>query len=233
MTLHAVAYVDGFNLYYGALRGTSYRWLDLAALCRRLLPTSLKDSTGTPKPVLLCGIKYFTAPIKSQSPNDHGPAHQAAYLAALREHLGNLLTIHEGFYLQKKVYMTPVDTKKYGYSIEVYKSEEKGSDVNLAVCLVADAFLGKYDVALVVSNDSDLGMAIELVQQSTKRAVGVLLPNRWLRPEEMKRGMRPRPGSKVLMQKASFVIQYIRPNILAGCQLPIQLPSGLRKPTNW
>ncbi len=31
-------YVDGFNLYYGCLKGTSYKWLDLEALCRHLLP---------------------------------------------------------------------------------------------------------------------------------------------------------------------------------------------------
>lgn len=31
-------YVDGFNLYYGSLRKTPYRWLDLQRLCRLLLP---------------------------------------------------------------------------------------------------------------------------------------------------------------------------------------------------
>lgn len=31
-------YVDGFNLYYGALKRTPYRWLDLAALGRAMLP---------------------------------------------------------------------------------------------------------------------------------------------------------------------------------------------------
>lgn len=33
-----IVYIDGFNLYYGALRGSHYRWLDLEALSRRLLP---------------------------------------------------------------------------------------------------------------------------------------------------------------------------------------------------
>ena len=31
-------YIDGFNLYYGALKGTPYKWLDLEALCRKLMP---------------------------------------------------------------------------------------------------------------------------------------------------------------------------------------------------
>ena len=44
-------YIGGFNLYYGALKGTPYKWLDLDALCRRLLP---KHELGR--------IRYFTAP---------------------------------------------------------------------------------------------------------------------------------------------------------------------------
>jgi hypothetical protein len=34
----AIAYIDGFNLYYGALKGTPYKWLDIVALARRLVP---------------------------------------------------------------------------------------------------------------------------------------------------------------------------------------------------
>jgi hypothetical protein len=29
----ALVYIDGFNLYYGAVKGSPYKWLDLAALC--------------------------------------------------------------------------------------------------------------------------------------------------------------------------------------------------------
>jgi hypothetical protein len=32
-------YVDAFNLYYGSLKGTPYRWLDLGALCSCTSPT--------------------------------------------------------------------------------------------------------------------------------------------------------------------------------------------------
>jgi hypothetical protein len=31
-------YIDGFNLYYGCLKGSPYKWLDLDALARRLQP---------------------------------------------------------------------------------------------------------------------------------------------------------------------------------------------------
>ncbi len=43
-------YVDAFNLYYGAVKDTPYRWLDLDALCRRLFP---RDEINR--------IRYFTA----------------------------------------------------------------------------------------------------------------------------------------------------------------------------
>jgi hypothetical protein len=49
-------YVDAFNLYYGSLRGTPYRWLDLGALCARLLP---KDRINR--------IRYFTATVSAAS----------------------------------------------------------------------------------------------------------------------------------------------------------------------
>ncbi len=50
-----IVYIDGFNLYYGAVKDTPYKWLDLEALCRRLLP---KDD--------IVGIRYFTARISAR-----------------------------------------------------------------------------------------------------------------------------------------------------------------------
>jgi hypothetical protein len=34
------AYVDGFNLYYGAAKNTPYKWLDIGELCRQLIRES-------------------------------------------------------------------------------------------------------------------------------------------------------------------------------------------------
>ena len=31
-------YVDGFNLYYGAVKGTPYKWLDLRKCCELVFP---------------------------------------------------------------------------------------------------------------------------------------------------------------------------------------------------
>jgi hypothetical protein len=61
----AAVYIDGFNLYYGALKGTQYKWLDVEALARRLAPTDQ-----------LVAVRYFTARVRPQ-PNDHS-SHSAS-----------------------------------------------------------------------------------------------------------------------------------------------------------
>ena len=65
-------YIDGFNLYYGALKGSRYKWLDLEALCRQLLP---KDSIHR--------IRYFTAKVTARPADPQLPVRQQTYLRAL------------------------------------------------------------------------------------------------------------------------------------------------------
>ncbi|MBI4642067.1 MAG: NYN domain-containing protein, partial [Candidatus Tectomicrobia bacterium] len=66
-------YIDGFNLYYGALKGTPYKWLNVAELCRQLLH---------PKHDIQA-IKYFTAYVHPR-PHDPGQlVRQQTYLRAL------------------------------------------------------------------------------------------------------------------------------------------------------
>lgn len=59
----------------------------------------------------------------------------------------------------------------------VYRTEEKRSDVNLAVHLVHDAYQGRFEGALVVSADNDLTEAVRVVTQEVKRRVVVCKPN--------------------------------------------------------
>lgn len=62
-------------------------------------------------------------------------------------------------------------------TVEVIKTEEKGSDVNLATCLLADAFRGEYEMAVVVSNDSDLEEPLRVVIQELDLRVGLVNPH--------------------------------------------------------
>ena len=71
-------YIDGFNLYYGAVKDTPYRWLDLHKMCQLLLPGHQ-----------IARIKYFTARVSGRSNDLSQPTRQQTYLRALRT-LANL-----------------------------------------------------------------------------------------------------------------------------------------------
>src|SRR5680860_684723 len=91
-------YIDGFNLYYGAVKGTPYKWLDLEALCRRLLP---KDDIKR--------IRYFTAKISARPGDPQQPQRQQIYLRAPRTL--PLVSIHHGHFLTHSVRMLLANPK--------------------------------------------------------------------------------------------------------------------------
>jgi hypothetical protein len=157
-------YIDAFNLYYGCLKGTPYKWLNLETFCQLSFPSDQVHR-----------IRYFTARVKARPNDPQQPVRQAAYLRAL----GTLacVSIHYGHYLQSPI-MMPLVTPPLGgpAMVRVLKSEEKGSDVNLATLLLVDAFEGDYEQAVVVSNDSDLALPIQLVRQKFGLPVIVLFP---------------------------------------------------------
>lgn len=158
-------YIDGFNLYYRALKGTPFKWLDPKKLAQRIL-ASHNDIT--------C-IKYFTARVSGQR-DPSSPRDQQAYLDALST-LPEVRIIY-GHFLAKTI-RRPLVTPIPGMprTVEVHTSEEKGSDVNLAVHLVHDAWAARFDVAVVVSNDSDLEEPLRIVKDELKRPVGLLCPH--------------------------------------------------------
>ena len=157
-------YIDGFNLYYGCLKGTPHRWLDLASFCRAAFPPPRNQINR---------IRYFTAHVNARPNNPQQRVRQQTYLRALRtiQHL----TIHLGSYLEKPTRMPLHPPPATGpKTVQVMKSEEKGSDVNLASYLLLDAFDNDYETAVVVSNDSDLAEPIRLVRQKFRKKVLVL-----------------------------------------------------------
>ena len=162
MTLNV--YVDAFNLYYGCLMDTPYKWLNLRTLCELSFPADqIKD------------IHYFTARIK---PNPHDPdkhVRQDTYFRALRTLPG--LHIHEGTYSRKavKLPLHPIPAPPTPPTlVKVVKIEEKGSDVNLATRLLIDAFDKAFDAAVVITNDSDVAEPIRQVRRKFGYRVMVL-----------------------------------------------------------
>ncbi len=159
-------YVDGFNLYYGALRKTPYRWVNLHTLFQFLLPNNpIQD------------IKYFTALVSARPTDLTQPQRQQLYLRALAT-VPNI-SVHLGHFLVHEVMMAlvvpPGQPQKF---VKVIKTEEKGSDVNLATQLLHDAHMNRFDVAVVVSNDSDLLGPIKIVRNELHKKVGVLNPQK-------------------------------------------------------
>jgi hypothetical protein len=66
-------YVDAFNLYYGSLKGTQYKWLDIKKLCEQAFPN---DTIGK--------IRVFAANVKARPSNPQQPIRQQIYFRALR-----------------------------------------------------------------------------------------------------------------------------------------------------
>ena len=202
--MKANVYVDGFNLYYGAVKNTPYRWLDISAMCRLLLS---KDDIQR--------IKYFTALVDPRPSDPDQRVRQETFLRALAT-IPNLSSFY-GFFLTHEVTMPRVGG---GYA-QVIKTEEKGSDVNLATQLLVDAYHDDYEIAVIVSNDSDLLMPVQVVTREFKKPVGLLNPQK--------------NPSHALLPHIAFIKQ-IRPGVLAKSQFPKTLTDkrgSFSKPASW
>jgi uncharacterized LabA/DUF88 family protein len=205
-------YIDGFNLYYGAVKGTPYKWLDFHAAFTMLLQPHHR----------ITAINYFTAQVSGKR-DPQQPVRQQTYWRALQASTPTL-QLFKGTFLTHEVrapLAQPLPGQRYA---KVLKTEEKGSDVNLAVHLLNDAWLDAYDCALIVSNDSDLAEAMRLVRaRHPAKRLGLVFPRR-------ESGGHP---SRELSQHAHFVLR-LGERVLAACQLPNPIPgTRIHKPAAW
>ena len=257
------AYVDALNLYYGALKNTPYKWLNLV----RFVNLTLSEIEPELK-----NLKYFTASV-SGAVNPEAPRRQKIYLNAL-ESLPEVSVIYGNFktnQLWRPLMSLPVadcaidiDSKTLKIAkgdfpvrvsdsqfrvipvrdwnptssrahrnkktekpsddavpVQVHSMEEKGSDVNLAVHLLNDAWLDVYDIAVVISNDRDLAEAIRLVIEYVNKKVILLCP------------ARNRFVASRLGEVASHV-KFVRPAQLRQSQFPDSITgTRIRKPDGW
>jgi hypothetical protein len=129
------------------------------------------------------------------------------------------LQIIYGHFLSHEI-MMPLAPPRTGH-VKVIKTEEKGSDVNIAVHLVSDGLRNAYDAAVIVSNDSDLLPPIKFVKEELGKFVGILNPQKH--------------PSVVLSTTANF-IKNIRAGVLANSQFPARLTDAkgnFTKPAGW
>ena len=221
-------YIDGFNLYYGLLKGTPYKWLDLERFCDQLLPKNT-----------IRKIYYFTAKVDARPNDPDQPTRQQAYLSALAT--SPRVEVHFGTFMSSVVRQVEVtsdpstgrylraggkpviklDSAGAPAKVWTYKSEEKGSDVNLAAYLLRDAYRSECTCAVIVSNDSDLLTPIRMVKADCGLTIGLVPP-------------RPK-GSVELKRLADFKVDP-RTHWLASSQFPdpVQTSKGaIHKPANW
>ena len=202
-------YIDAFNLYFGAVRGTPFKWLDINQLCHILLPRHE-----------LTQIKYFTARINARPSDPDQPTRQATYLRALST-IPHLF-VYYGHFLTHIVKM-PLAYPFPGQNscADVFKTEEKGSDVNLATQLLHDAHCNHFECAVIISGDSDLLMPLRIVKEDLHKPVGVINPQRI--------------PCRVLQTHATFY-KHIRTSALRRSQFPSIMKDAkgsFSKPKGW
>lgn len=156
-------YVDGYNLFYSCLKRSPYKWLNPIQLATDELPRNAIER-----------LRYFTARVNARPNDPTQPQRQETYLRALAS--VPQIDVHFGHFLTHTVRMPEAAAWTDGrYApVKVVKTEEKGSDVNLASHLLVDAFDNLFDAAVIVSNDSDLAEPIRLVRERFGKTIGLL-----------------------------------------------------------
>ena len=212
-----IIYIDGYNLYYGLLKGTAFKWLDLLAFARALLNDTHE----------IVEVRYYTSIVKPSPYDAAAVERQNVYLQSLETI--EMVKVVLGFYSKHTALMAPqrkrcvtCEESKDGY-VRVMKLEEKRSDVNLAIDAVADAALGKADSLVLITGDSDQTGTIEKIRKQFNKPVIVFDPHE---------------KESQHLKKAATFYKNIPRDLPAHCQLPDEIPVGtrgnlIRRPTAW
>ena len=195
--------MDGFNLYRRSLSGhPEYKWLDLHALASYLMPDHV-----------VVHVDYFTAHLRpglQVDPQTH--VRQQMYLRALASCKDRITTRFGSFRSDPRnmpIHPLVIDPETRQWTTtRVRKLEEKGSDVNLASRMTADAFRGKASIFVLVSNDSDQVGPMEMLKHELGFSTGIIFP------------MESSRGSKALTKTQPDFISHVTPSALAASQFP-------------
>lgn len=209
--MKSIAYVDGFNLYFRAIQGTPFKWLNVATLVERKFH---EDD--------VVQVRYFTAPIKPVPDDPFKRDRQQVYLRALES--------VEKVCVELGRYQVMRDTKhvvapKPGCDnpVLVWIKKEKQSDVNMASRMLLDAFDRRMEKAIVVTNDSDLLTPMRVLRERFGIIVAVYTPDRH--------------QPQVELQEVADTFTEIRPKHLEDSQFAETLTdkkgSTITKPMAW
>lgn len=218
--IKTIVYIDGYNLYYGLLRRTNFKWLDIVQLFRDYV----LDSDAR-----LAEVRYYTAPVLGRMSDDpQSTQRQRLYLQALRSLYPKNLVIIEGKIQASKPYLrlvNPIPELPQIQMVQVLEFNEKKTDVNLASDLITGAWAGLYEQAVICSNDSDLEGALAAVKRyHPKLKIGIVAPIQ-------RKNYRYISGD---LAKYADWKKILSPVHIASSQLPSCIPgSVIKKPNAW
>jgi uncharacterized LabA/DUF88 family protein len=168
--IRIIAYIDGFNLYHAIdnLDDNRLKWFDIKSALTEFIDPTLHE---------FCEIKYFTAlsnhlakPIQDR---------QNSYLVGLASTCIKVIT---GKFRKRKRFCRAECKQEFIYH------EEKETDVQIAVNIVDDAHMDKFDMAFIVSQDSDLFPAIRTVKKRyPDKIIRIITPPHLKHSNEMSR----------------------------------------------
>jgi uncharacterized LabA/DUF88 family protein len=230
--LRTAIYIDGYNLYYGRLRGTQYKWLDVVKLFSRITRSIEPYSE-----IIL--VKFFTAPVlpkfsrhgeeSMRAQNEYHRALEAIYPDKFKKILGSHLYEKDG--TKMPIYLEGHEFDKNN-TVKVWRLVEKKTDVNLALAMYRDVNKGNLDQVVLISNDTDTEPVITaLFEDFPKLKIGMISPRG---PQQ--HGKKGRPASNSLLKHAHWTRTQINDDELLSAQLPGLIPTNkkpAKKPTYW
>lgn len=208
MATRSIVYIDGFNLYYGSLKGTAYKWLDIQRVFERLRP---HDD--------VVAIRYFTALV-----DGNAQRRQMVFLKAI----GTLSKVEviRGRFKQKR-FRCGVRECSFNGSRFYTGQEEKRTDVAIGVQLIDDAYRDLADTFVLVSGDSDLVPAVRVLKtRFPEKQVVVYVPSR----DEVR-------GAATELRGEADKHRTLPMSLIKRAQLPPRVPDGdggfVDKPVEW
>ena len=218
-----IIYVDGFNMYYGCLRNSPYKWLNPVLLCQNILNDTHE----------FIGLKYFSAKVSDPSYDLSKSQRQQIYFRALRtltntEIILGHFNVHtvtmrlaEPIEYEENIPFVNKAKKVKKTRVKVIKREEKGSDVNIATHMLIDAYENKYDSAVLISNDSDLMSPVMHIKTKLRKKIINLSPH---------------PKNSIQLKKGSTYATKITEKNLKDSLFPNKLQDSVgefHKPSDW
>jgi uncharacterized LabA/DUF88 family protein len=225
--MQTIIYIDGYNFYYGLLRNTAYKWLDIVNLIKHICRIQNPS-------IEIITVKFFTAPVITRVATRGEIAQQSqdSYHKALVSSHAGIIEIINGFHILEKGYLPcykkPIDKTD---RVEVWRLEEKQTDVNIALHLYRDVVKQKCEQVILVSSDSDLEPALRFLKQDfSDLEIGLILPRK--QPTEKKY----RPANTSLSKQADWTRSYILEDELKQYQFPKKVLTRKKpaiKPEYW